>query len=352
VTQPSATHEEEPLAKFYPGVCDFETTLESCQPHRTFFPKGCQWREIFPRGAFVGLVHIGKTAGTSVRRRLAESNIMALNETAEVPRFVLNYSSMHMLAHKPPYGGLHFPHWDLLVISVRDPMARAVSAFNMETGLTSEAHDVRRALKRCFPLPFGMDRFSRALNDYSSTCGMLARRCLLDAYAYKGEQAPAPGFWNSPRDPTACGHLNTGMDHYLAHDRGNATSILNRLRMNLARAYLVHSEDVEADTAGMLDWLCLPHLDTPVEHDDHGDTIEKGRHEDTSISPEGRIALRSALSTEYHHLETLEMLADNGANIDYAWTQNFERVGDQMLAFTPFGIKPFDNDDGAESQEP
>ena len=169
------------------------------------------------------------------------------------------------------------------IVTLRDPVARIVSAFNFQRlGLPLDYNasehdhpnmlngvcfpDVRRAPSRlrtgpdhCVPdgrfrrvwqFPGGPAAYAEALGQ-DTECGALARYCLHEPDAGK-----------------ACGHLSMGTTHYL-HDTG----LMDVLRRPDKSVWVVRQESFSEDVAGLWEWLCVPPEQRVGEiHDDTGTT--------------------------------------------------------------------------------
>ena len=88
------------------------------------------------------------------------------------------------------------------------------------------------------------------------------------------------------------------------------TSVLERIRHGRTRAFLVRLEQIEQDMDELWDWLCVPPASRPL-HGMHTHA-EYNRSHDKYLSPEGLAQLQRHLGPEYHYLEQLESVADNG----------------------------------------
>lgn len=130
---------------------------------------------------------------------------------------MLNIWDMHVLAHTEQ-GGLRFPGWDLLIISLRDPITRTISAFNYGLDLPDvQSNTLRDAMNEtCYPtVPGAADAFARSL-DEDTRCGAIARRCLHSVHGSVTGARPcsvcgglvrsfrAPCFYSAPRAWLPC----------------------------------------------------------------------------------------------------------------------------------------------------
>jgi hypothetical protein len=278
----------------------------------------CQWKTAFPDGAKIGFLHVGKTGGSSVGYVLKNLVDFGYQHSWHGPNF-LNVSEMHTSAAKTGRG-LDAP-WDMLIISVRNPIDRTLSAFNYELGRDREhmAMTLIAELMDCFPnpgngtTPGAADAFARALSS-PELCGQMARRCVLEGI----ETVAGP---KGEFDTSYCGHLNQNTQHYVSRIHSAQETPLNAIRRGRTRAFLVRQESMDADLEGMYNWLCLPpggwnpkvmvpEVVPTIKYD--GNSADQDRHTDTFLSQPARSSLYAALRTEFQVLEALEQLADNG----------------------------------------
>ena len=136
----------------------------------------------------ITFVHVGKTGGSTLREYFREHNIE------------------HEMVHVAPgdtykwRSGMQM-RGRCIIVSVRDPVARTISAFNWRhpvggvrsTDMNSlPGGDVEEKLYECFPeLPGGINKFAEALNE-STKCGNIVRA-----------RPPSPLFPNHRRAPAA-----------------------------------------------------------------------------------------------------------------------------------------------------
>jgi len=315
--------------RWFMGADDVTT----CKPvaNTKWLRDDCLWQRMFPNGARIGFVHVGKTGGNSVSHYLHRPTV---NASLGHDGPTLHIWDMHLLAQTLKVrdgalvaGGLAYGDWDLLIISTRDPIERTISAFNfaLDMPYTYTYPLLDTMNKECFAhVPGALDAFALEL-DKDTVCGKIARRCLHEAH---GSMLPSgthhrEGVHTEPYQ-TQCGHINMGFEHYLGHEHFGQMSLLERIRTQQSRAFLVRAQSMNQDIDAMWDWLCVPPENRNRTQIDNVEGHEKRRYHDKYLSPEGRLNLKGHLSTEYQMLEALEQLADNGR--DRAMAPRVERV--------------------------
>ena len=187
-------------------------------------------------------LHVGKTGGTSVASWLSKMNIPAV----------------HVHVH-PLLPSVAQRLGNRVVISVRDPIERVLSAFNYE-----------RARNKSFWRP--MDDCFASLNDLVEQAFLTTRST---PACRKMARAVPPNGWSR-----ASGHLGLGFCHYLS-------GAMPLLRHN--RVWLVRQETMAADLGGLARWLGLHNstalrLPIPKLNPQEGPAVERRR----SAAPEGR----------------------------------------------------------------
>jgi hypothetical protein len=208
-------------------------------------------------------LHVGKTGGTSVASWLSKMNIPAV----------------HVHVH-PLLPSVAQRLGNQVVISVRDPIERVLSAFNYE-----------RARNKSFWRP--MDDCFASLNDLVEQAFLTTRST---PACRKMARAVPPNGWSR-----ASGHLGLGFCHYLS-------GAMPLLRHN--RVWLVRQETMAADLGGLARWLGLHNstaLRLPIPK------LTRTHRKDPPLSAAARQLLRDdLLSPEYALLDRLEQLAANG----------------------------------------
>jgi hypothetical protein len=248
-------------------------------------------------GTAVLFVHVGKTCGTTVVHTLHRSEALIRQSFPDFEALV------HVHVH--PVRRAVLATADNVVIAVRDPVARFISAYNTvaclwdgaiadpdiclrrpgrlltETLTPSSNFSIGKLLTsremrlmQCFP---NVTAFAAGLDD-ESECGRAARDAL-------GTQATA----------LAPSHIGRGVCYYLG-------GLLEELRRK--RVHLVNTESCDADIAAIPPWLGLNSSFKLAKE------VHTGRfpHHDDEPSREGRSRLRRHLAHEYALHEELERL--------------------------------------------
>jgi hypothetical protein len=245
----------------------------------------------------LAFLHPAKTAGDTVLWTLYGTNPYYLY------RSPINVSLTYFHMWNPEEIGTDmtgerrsFTHY---LINMRDPLSRLRSSFNYMP--TAE-------IERCYPLPDdgqgAFNAFAESLNS-STACGEWARWAMRSPKASGLMQASM---------------LRQGLTLYTAN------GLMRDLRKPGVQAYITRLESLDADMAGMFDWLCLPPNPTYIE--DHGGVVEL-RSNDTYVSPFAFENLMAELEDEYDAWRQLEKLAVNGDEslVDAALANNQEQYG-------------------------
>merc|ERR1719387_1045976 len=246
------------------------TLLYGPAPPNTF-PEGCKWSE--PKR--IALIHIGKTAGGSVRS--------ALDMTP------LNWTHVHLFWHQYYFDPRQF---DLFIVTVRDPVQRVISAFNWNHKIGGREPDAvyEDSMYDCYPeLPGAVNHFAEDL-DSPGPCGAKSRECVHSV-------------------PANCAHLSrdhswyleTGIDRY-------SPGLTEELKQSpQKKAFVLSAENFSVGLDALSDWLCLPPDGRLEDHETHSDYP---RHNDTYVSGEGKEKIAKHKSQEYFALEELATVAD------------------------------------------
>jgi hypothetical protein len=223
--------------------------------------------------AQVALIHVGKCAGWTVRNTLRNYNITVWEYHMRQPEF----SDLEKLK---------------TAITTRDPVDRAVSAFNWRHPSNPQIHNnpfgdsadpEESKLYRCFD---SVHAFAEALDSQNTTtCAELARTMLTGPKSKRG-------LWSLIGDDT----------------RWYLERVMSQLRQGEIDFTLTRVANLDADINYAVQWI----TDTPetqsVEiasvHDD-----DYPKKYDTDLSTAGRRLLRAALQPEYDLLEELDKLA-------------------------------------------
>ena len=243
-------------------------------------------------------VHVGKTCGGSIDAALHANAELIQKQYPGRPAHATVHA--HAVSRNVLKGcGEH------VVISMRDPMDRVVSAFNTLACKRDELDDpevcVRpapvearlhrtngtnpsKSLLSCFPRVTG---FAEALDD-DDDCGEMARRSL--------SIKPA-----MPHMKLLSGHVSLGSCAYLG-------GVLEELRNK--SVYLVDTDTCDADIQGLPHWLGLdaPFKALKVKH------VGEFPHHGDELSPLGREKLRRYLVAEYAFQDELRRIADSSSS--------------------------------------
>jgi hypothetical protein len=250
----------------------------------------------------VALIHVPKAAGTTVKDMLNKAGV-AYTTIHEAHSLGRDGDDPSPTSSFPAAAALDCAH--TLYISVtRDPVARAVSAFNFVKAEAPYAeHELpflSKLFVECFPqVPGGASAFGEALGQ-DSECGQLARAALHE-----------PGSMNS-------WHVGKGHAYYLRD-----TGLLEVLRRPDKSSYVVRTEALQADAVGMLEWLCVPSSLAEAiwqeAEEEAGTTGQRGSNggdgdaimADKNLTDEARVQLALHLQPDAYAKATAEALADN-----------------------------------------
>jgi len=298
---------EDAVANFPEGVLN-----KSRDPYSKY--RGDECLNPGPTAPKLLFVHAGKTGGTAVGTVLFKNEeLIEENQWTEV--------NMHPVR---PSVTQHIGYCNHILISVRDPIDRFISAFNTEVCFNdtsigeNEVARIEICRKRKY-LSDGLNRegkyklrttghgaghpavepagdtnwkscnftslgaFADVLED-DAPCGALARDML---------RTPAPNVPGGTRN-----HLARGLCFYVG-------GMLDALRAENRTVLLVRAENSQADIAAITKWLGLPGPWMPDKKhlwpSDHSNIP----HHDDTMSAEGREKLRRQLAPEYALYEEL-----------------------------------------------
>lgn len=216
-------------------------------------------------GYDLGFVHIGKTGGGTVNNLLKSNSVPAY----------------HYAIHACPATKQNLGNYTELLVSVRDPIDRFVSAFNwFREGLglgqisppyEQEQEKVRSMFDDCFPV---VNSFAEQLDD-STLCGELGRSWLL-------------------------GHVN----HFRSHIEMGTCFHLGGVLSSLEDRplTLIHTESLEEDFAA---WMASRHYPLKTLQAD-SDEVQHVSTGSKFVSKLGRSMLRKYLEHEYWAQQQLE----------------------------------------------
>lgn len=208
-------------------------------------------------------IHVGKCGGSSIGAWLRRNKV-AFQET--------HIKRVHTC-------GDDKSTW---LFSVRDPIDRAISAFNWRSPRNGDAPHGQNAFgtrERQFYACFeNFNDFAESLND-QSTCGHYARRAL--------------------NDPQGSEHLGMGVAWYLDKQ---LDCVLKQ------KVFLSHAESLTSDLEGFGKWIGIDNLDVHIPHN-------KGNYpmnNHTYVSSRAGKLLRKWLEKDYEVLQKLGKIAVNG----------------------------------------
>jgi len=240
---------------------DFQALASECHQHRQEQTSNMEGAKPIDLSKNV-FVHVGKCGGTSVRMALRSVHI--------------DFNEIHVRVVQGC--SLDSPrNW---IVSVRNPIDRAVSAFNWRSprnaGQGGSTHASTQEIEEKFYACFAtVNQFAEALGD-GSACGALARKMLNEHVA----------------------HLGMGLEFYFASD----------LECMLTQSvYLVRVETWASDVGDVT--RLLGAAQEPLHEHVHSD-YPMGNQ--TYLSDKGQSLLSQALRREYEILRELELKAENG----------------------------------------
>lgn len=238
---------------------DFQALASECHRHQEEQTSDMEGARPIDLGTNV-FVHVGKCGGTSVRLALRSARI--------------DFSEVHVRVVQ----GCSPDSPKNWIVSVRDPIDRAVSAFNWRSprnggqGAPGRNLEIEEELYACFATA---NHFAEALGD-GGACGGLARKMLNDHIA----------------------HLGMGLAFYFSSDLEC---------MLTQKVYLIRVKTWARDVSDVTKLLGAER--EPLHEHVHAD-YPMGN--ETYLSEKGQSLLNQALRREYEILRELEMRAENG----------------------------------------
>jgi hypothetical protein len=230
------------------------------------------------------LIHIGKCAGQTVNKYLLHNKVRVDRIHARVPEI-----------DRLQRTGV--------VVVLRDPIARIISAFNWRHPSTRPVDgksccprmdhtELELAFYKCFD---HVNEFAEAL-DEDSQCGSRARDALTKHMK----------------------HIGMGYEFYFAQD------VMSTLEKHLV--FVIHQEHLTQDLHDFLLWnnIKLTHDRIPVSHSADGAIYPKMN--DTYLSQDGRNTLRAHLARDYAIYEKLERMS-----VDMSGTRRSVHTGSADL---------------------
>jgi len=263
--------------------------------------------QVFLAGEFAGqarpikFVHVGKSAGTSVK-------LMLLNAP-------INFTHVHL---RNPGDSLDSTADASIFITVtRNPLRRTLSAFNFRHPRGGarpcqaiNLSPLEKELYACFP---DTSLYKGAANAFAegtsalTRCGDVARNCLFDA-------------------TRRCEHLGQNHAFYLAtafnltthstppspYELAEAPSVLSLCRNRSAHAcFVIRTENFKADLQYLFRALGLPPVNRTIHANSH-----YARQHDTVLSHSGESALKSALLQEYQMVSNVNSIMRHAPDDD------------------------------------
>ncbi|KAL3893626.1 MAG: hypothetical protein SGPRY_014098, partial [Prymnesium sp.] len=248
-------------------------------------------------------VHIGKTGGKTVEALLKESKITVSGPAVSCsPRFqVCQVHSRPLTVEEIQGGGPVF-------ITVRDPLARSLSAFNWRNPRDGAEHLRDRNLSgtlegRMFDCFDQIDALALAL-DSGTPCGAIARGAL------------SPG-----KDAH---HLSMGFAYYLQGVLERLTSERDAQGVPVRRYELVRTETLLEDMRRVMPWAARTQLRADLLSNEHLFGEYPGKNK-TYLSPRGRELLRTHLASEYVIMRRLEAYASLATRINFSSSEVVNR---------------------------
>jgi hypothetical protein len=173
-----------------------------------------------------------------------------------------------------------------VLIVLRDPIDRLVSAYNTEAenceeATTTNCTEAVDELRRCFP---NVAAFANGI-DGDNKCGRLARGSIMNAET---------------------GQIGMGTCFYIG-------GLLDTLRGK--RVHLIHTETCDADVAAVPEWLGLDEWLSFGARTQSKHTVTFP-HKDDNVGAEGRRRLQRHLAPEYAMLAELRALASGRTESD------------------------------------
>lgn len=227
--------------------------------------------QLYQFAARVLLIHIGKTGGGTVRRMLWAANVT--NDQVHV--------------HPVPRAAI--ASHSRIVICVRDPVDRFISAYNHAIIMNdawavelAKCYDVNR-----FALQFAYRRINPSLQSARGACAKLDP--VVDAWAATVNYSR---YGHSPVD--GCFHVG-GCIQDLA---GRSKDV-----------FVVRTEMMDTDSQSLLEWLNAKHVDTIHNKDNSAATTST--QITTQLKPFAREALEVALVDEYQLVNRVLRLSSN-----------------------------------------
>ena len=241
-------------------------------------------------------VHVGKTGGSTVEKFLTENRI---RHQSVHTRSLSAKQCLRLHLGSPYKCTKEELHWKAnersVIVSVRDPLRRLISAFNWRHTVGGGVKDKSFAkshrplafkfevsLYKCFD---SVNDFAEALGEENNLtrCGSIARSVF------------------DQTNPSSSTHMSQGYLFYIGKE------MLEYMVSHQFRIYLVRQESLTSDLHGLEDWLSTPLRTLRIKHE----RSDYPRKNDTYVSEKGLQNLKKFLQPEYDFLRQLENVSDN-----------------------------------------
>lgn len=226
-------------------------------------------------------IHVGKAGGSSIAGILGATHV--------------HYDQIHV--HPVPLLALHSHPY--IVITVRDPVARLISAYNWGISLRqpwamklSACYDVDQ-----FAMAFAYHRINPSFRSARTPCDTLSDK--IDAWTSTEAGASFFDF----------GHIRMDGCFYLGGCIGDSALLSKRM-------FVVRTEMISADAHAMLNWLNASELQAPPHHKNDNSAARNA----TQLRPFAQHALEVALVDEYQLVNRIMQMSINAPQSAYCVT--------------------------------
>ena len=239
-------------------------------------------------------VHVGKTGGSTVEQFLKANEIRFFMVHQKPLGFQTCRSTGYSrLSSCTSWAKRWRKNLRVVVVSVRDPLKRLVSAFNWRNpnggGVTHNKY-----VRKYWP---EVDRFEKELYECFDSINELAESLDLDTPCGKHARKAVmfrPTFYGT--------HMTQGYEFYFG------SGVLESLVRNNITLYLVHQETMAQDLEGIQKLIAKP----LIQHSVLRERSTYAKKNDTLISNDGLRKLAPFLQSEYDMLAKLESVSVNG----------------------------------------
>ena len=225
-------------------------------------------------------IHVGKAGGSSIAGILGATHV--------------HYDQIHV--HPVPLLALHSHPY--IVITVRDPVARLISAYNWGISLRqpwamklSACYDVDQ-----FAMAFAYHRINPSFRSARTPCDTLSDK--IDAWTSTEAGASFFDF----------GHIRMDGCFYLGGCIGDSALLSKRM-------FVVRTEMISADAHAMLNWLNASELQAPPHKNEN-----LAARNATQLRPFAQHALEVALVDEYQLVNRIMQMSINAPQSAYCVT--------------------------------